>query len=373
MKKFSKALLAILIVFSTFMIAKPVKAEGEGACTVGTNEYAVCGTTTTLKTYLTMKQNATVPNLTVTYTVSAGSAVDGTGGYQSVKAGISKDDVTVSNAVFSTADTANSATANEAGITNRIAVKKDISVDFTKVKFTSPGIYRYIITQTAVASPFELVGESTTTVDVIIVNDENGKLKVEGYLAYDGTFTKGAHETANANDKDDKFVIYYHTVSLEVTKKVEGNQADRGKNWNFTVQLSNLGNGTTILRNENSDVTPVSGYKADEDGKLTLEFVIKHGQKLILNSIPSGAKVTVTETEANQDGYTTTYKVSENGAHTGNSASDVTLSAENGTEIEVINTKAGNVPTGIMTAILPGSILVAASVLYFAVRKNEEE
>ena len=372
MKKFSKALLAILIVFSTFMIAKPVKAEGEGACTVGTNEYAVCGTTTTLKTYLTMKQNATVPNLTVAYTVSAGSAVDGTGGYQSVKTGISINDVTVSNAVFSTADTANSATANEAGITNRIAVKKDISVDFTKVKFTSPGIYRYIITQTAVESPFELVGESTTTVDVIIVNDENGKLKVEGYLAYDGTFTKGAHETANANDKDDKFVIYYHTVSLEVIKKVEGNQGDRNKTWNFTVSFSGLGNSTTICRNGNSDIN-LQSYTADADGNLSQSFEIKHGQKLILNSIPSGAKVTVTETEAGLDGYTTTYKVSENGAHTGNSASNVTLSAENGTEIEVINTKAGNVPTGIMTAILPGSVLVAASVLYFAVRKNEEE
>ena len=79
---------------------------------------------------------------------------------------------------------------------------------------------------------------------------------------------------------------------LMVTKTVAGNAGDTSKAFNFTVTLGDTGiNGTF-------------GEMTFTDGAAT--FVLKHGESKTATALPAGVTYTVTEAEANQDGYTTT-------------------------------------------------------------------
>lgn len=82
--------------------------------------------------------------------------------------------------------------------------------------------------------------------------------------------------------------------SLTITKEVTGTNGDRNKEFNFTITLDNKNiNGTY------SNVVFKDGV-----AKVTL----KHGEKVTITRLPSDVGYTVTEDEANKDGYTTSSK-----------------------------------------------------------------
>ena len=80
--------------------------------------------------------------------------------------------------------------------------------------------------------------------------------------------------------------------NLSVAKTVAGNNGDTSKAFNFTVTLGDTGiNGTF-------------GEMTFADGVAT--FVLKHGESKTAVGLPAGITYTVTESEADKDGYTTT-------------------------------------------------------------------
>ena len=80
--------------------------------------------------------------------------------------------------------------------------------------------------------------------------------------------------------------------NLSVAKTVAGNNGDTSKAFNFTVTLGDTGiNGTF-------------GDMTFADGVAT--FVLKHGESKTAVDLPAGITYTVTEAEADKDGYTTT-------------------------------------------------------------------
>ena len=80
--------------------------------------------------------------------------------------------------------------------------------------------------------------------------------------------------------------------NLSVAKTVAGNNGDTSKAFNFTVTLGDTGiNGTF-------------GEMTFADGVAT--FVLKHGESKTASGLPAGITYTVTEAEADKDGYTTT-------------------------------------------------------------------
>lgn len=79
---------------------------------------------------------------------------------------------------------------------------------------------------------------------------------------------------------------------LTVSKTVTGNKGDTMKEFHFTVTLGDTGiNGTF-------------GEMTFADGVAT--FVLKHGESKTAVGLPAGITYTVTEAEADKDGYTTT-------------------------------------------------------------------
>ena len=79
---------------------------------------------------------------------------------------------------------------------------------------------------------------------------------------------------------------------LSVAKTVAGNNGDTSKAFNFTVTLGDTGiNGTF------GEMTFANGVAT---------FVLKHGESKTAVDLPAGITYTVTEAEADKDGYTTT-------------------------------------------------------------------
>lgn len=80
--------------------------------------------------------------------------------------------------------------------------------------------------------------------------------------------------------------------SLTVSKTVTGNKGDTMKEFHFTVTLGDTGVSGTF-----GDMTFTSGEAT---------FTLKHSESKTASALPAGITYTVTEAEADKDGYTTT-------------------------------------------------------------------
>lgn len=79
---------------------------------------------------------------------------------------------------------------------------------------------------------------------------------------------------------------------LAVQKTVAGNAGETDKEWNFTVML-----GDTSISGTYGDMSFTGGMAT---------FTLKHGDRKTARGLPAGISYTVTEAEANKDGYVTT-------------------------------------------------------------------
>ena len=82
------------------------------------------------------------------------------------------------------------------------------------------------------------------------------------------------------------------TGNLTVSKTVTGTAGETDRAFNFTVELSDNG------------VNGVYGEMEFKNGEA--KFSLKHGESKTAQGLPAGLKYSVTETEADQDGYSTT-------------------------------------------------------------------
>lgn len=104
--------------------------------------------------------------------------------------------------------------------------------------------------------------------------------------------------------------------SLMIGKKVEGENGDKKKLFTFIIQL-NREDGTPLTGTYHYEGSIKEGYEQEsqkpQGGVLTFaagkaEIQLSHGQQITIQGIPFGTIYKVTEKEANQDGYVTTYE-----------------------------------------------------------------
>lgn len=98
--------------------------------------------------------------------------------------------------------------------------------------------------------------------------------------------------------------------SLTVSKAVTGTAGETDRDFNFTVTLSD------------KSVNTVFGSFTFTDG--VANFTLRHGESKNAVGLPAGVTYTVTETEANTDGYTTT-SVNASGSIVGNQVTNVSF------------------------------------------------
>lgn len=406
--------LAATLLLLVSLLAMPVSAANTPAT----------GTTTTFNKYLVFDKNANVPNVTFTFTIEAGAAVDastengnraiysGTDAARTTGLPVLKVDSTGKNqsatVTFAPTDTAG-AKEGKPGDNSAADYKhatKSITVDFSRVTYNTPGIYRYKITETASTAPGITDDDQLVrTLDVYVkYSDETAQtLTVDNYVLYEGIpttddqFAQAGHAGQAATDtKSDGYVNEYTTYDLTLAKTVTGNQGDRDKFFKFTVTISNAVPGTVYdvtipttdaptqndleqgdsIDNVNLDKLTVGSAQAPETtGSVTATYYIKHNQSIVIQGLTSDTAYTITETDYSTDGYTTTYAIDSGSAVTSNAtpSENNTMNSSDHT-VTFTNTKNGTVPTGILLETAPylilGAVVVAGLVVLFATRRR---
>ena len=300
---------------------------------------------------------------------------------------------------------------------NEKYAKKKLTLDFSTVQFTEPGVYRYLITETGtnqgIANDTGVTGADNTyrTLDVYVQDyadyyanlsvttgytvPSGKELFIAGYVLYEGKHDAAPSATAtSAAPKSTSYTNAYSSYDLTFSKEVTGNQGSKDKYFAFTVQISGAvagtvyevsyaddGNANTtdgdadtaISANPNaattcitSDVTQPATLLAGADGTVSQVFYLQHGQKIAIRGLAEGTQYTITE---EPEDYTPSAAISgdtKTGDATGD-GSDITLTGnamsddfiQKDTVIDFTNNRQGVIPTGVLST-LAGSLCIAA-------------
>lgn len=200
----------------------------------------------------------------------------------------------------------------------------------------------YTITEIAAPTGYDMPSTTTHTLHVAYQKGEDGKYTLVATL--DGksdniTVANGSVVVTVANARKN--------VTLTIQKNLTGAQADTTKIWTVSVTSPNGTKQTKTIK----DTTADGNADTTEGSFATFNF--KYGDT-----------VTVTEDKANQDGYTTTYKVGNGDSQDYSNGAQVVLNGD--TTIVFTNTKTDTVITGIKSASVPG-VLTAVAVAAFTI------
>ena len=335
----------------------------------------VNGSTTTFNKYLVMDADANVPNVTFRFTVTAGTAQVASGGSPAIYAGVDADSIAVSDASFTTSDSTTPGTPSNTEDSTQKYATKSVTVNLQGVTFNKPGIYRYVIAETATSQDgITNDTNATRTLDVYVTNkdDTSNELEVKGYAL---------HPSDDSSEKADGFTNTYTTHNLILKKLVEGNQGDRNKYFKFTVSITNAVEGTVYnvdLTNADSnpnvnDGTTNSNQLVATDGTVTATYYLKDDQSITIKGLTGGTHYTITEESYSSDGYTTTNTVDGTASSQGGTTDDKTM-GNSSHEVVFTNHKEGIVPTGILIEtgpyILMGAVVIIGLVALLATSRR---
>jgi len=413
--KTKAAVLSAAVIAATTLSAVPAFA--------GTTYTPVAGTSCTFDKYLIMEAGASVPNATFSYTIAPGSAIsvdtsDNT--VMQVNAGVGTP--TASSTTFSPSDTTYTSVQEgdlDVARTDRENVKFETAksekyavqtstIDFSHVQFTEPGIYRYIVTETAATAAETAAGivhddDVDRVLDVYVTDDGTGALQVSGYVMHKNVgdvvintsmgSADVATQAAALADKDDGFSNEVSKTDLAIKKEVTGNQASRDKYFAITVEITGETAGNVLqvsLADDNDENTAIDG-NADStsgtndatiaanagqtnptsltvgpNGTVTQTFYLQHGQNIVIRGISPSAGYTVTE---NAEDYK-----SNPHAVTG-WTDDLSKAAIGETDIKTSfqNERNGIIPTGVVVAVGAGIALAGGGVTGIVLTKKRRD
>lgn len=312
--------------------------------------------------YLILKNDANVPNVTFGFTISYGEAQNATATSPRIEAGIGSP--VISSAVFTPSDTPIPTAVQ--GITlgqNEQYVKKTVSIDFSNVAFTAPGIYRYIVTESA-SSVNGITNDANARriLDVYVIYDTSASsttsLKIAGSVMYKET-------ESSTLEKSRMFVNTYSTNNVTLKKEVTGNQGDRNKDFTFTVTIQgNPGNVYSVLQGSNTvDLT------VNQNGIASGTFSLKHDGSIVIQGLATRDTFAIEENDYSKESYNTSYKL--NGATTATTGCSLsaTTMGDSAQSVVFINNREGAVPTGILMEFEPylilGAVVMASFLLLY--------
>lgn len=325
--RFSKLLAIPVLIAGIGIQPSTIMAENPG------HTYsAVHATSTTFKEFVVFEEHASVPSVTMSFSIEAGTAIPYTANTMAVYAGLNPELITINPVSFSNADTSSGVAVTETVCPkyddldgqsalenletkllrhnyNNKYVEKTVTVNMANVTFSEPGIYRYIIHQSINNNflyPDINVGTNTRYLDVYVTDDENGHLAVSSYVFRETAETvtagtdKGSADVAEAGDPvDDKsngFTNWHATAPVEFKEITTGNQGSKDKYFHFVVtyddlqpeytygidignaQATTIANPATIEANTNKQ--NVAEITTDANGHKVQDFYLKNSQSI---------------------------------------------------------------------------------------------
>ena len=284
---------------------------------------------------------------------------------------------------------------------------KTATLDFSKVQFTEPGVYRYILTESGVNQGITNDADLTRVVDVY-VNDattaEGKSLTIAGYVLHssvDDEPNVAAGEDfgstgAYVATKSQGFTNTYDTSDLTLRKQVTGNQASRDKYFEFTLNIDKAQPNTKYdVMIDDADATSktnaatieanagkanVTSITTDDQGKATQKFYLQHNQQVTVEGLAKDTTYALTE---NTEDYKSTANTTD--APVVDTKADTEAAPVNGTIASAdlttgfLNTRDGVIPTGVIMAIAPFAAVTllggagAATMVMKSKKKEEDE
>lgn len=399
-------------IFVTAVTTAMVAAMAVPAFAEGTSYTGVNGSSVNIQKYLIMDEQAQVPNKTFSYTIAPGEAVSSTGtdAQLEVYAGSDSSKVsgtpTIGTAVFTqgqtTYDTAQALVSTGIQIQNGANdpvtledgekyAKSNVAVDFSGVTFNEPGIYRYIITESASGdSAITDDDDASRTMDVYVI-DDSGSLAVEGYVLHNNEAVVSRDgESLTADEKAYGYTNTYDTADLTITQNVAGNQASRDEYFKHTVTIANAGAGnvfdvdlshadaTTKTNGINTEAhTNEASITTDDSGAATYEVWLQNGQSIVIQGLGKGATYQISQdmTAMQNEGYSAEITNSDDEATVDSAGftTSGTIGTDDGT-VEFTNSRSGVLPTGIAVTAGSGIALLmaaAAVITFFAIKRKK--
>ena len=326
----------------------------------------VSGGTTTFNKYLVMDADANVPNVTFGFAIKAGAAQEASGGSPAIYAGVTPNLIAVSDASFTTSDSTTPGTPSNTEDSTQKYATKSVTVNLQGVTFNKPGIYRYVITETATSQDGITNDTNTTrTLDVHVAYAAGSETELE-------VTSCALHPSDDSSKKADGFTNTYATHNLTLGKQVEGNQGDRNKYFKFTVSITNAVAGTKYdVACPSADNDSRNGDKltVGDDGTVTATYYLKDDQSITIKGLTGGTHYAITEESYSSDGYTTANTVDGTASLQGDTTGEKTMD-DSFNEVVFTNHKEGIVPTGILIEtgpyILMGAVVVIGLVALLA-------
>lgn len=232
-----------------------------------------------------------------------------------------------------------------------------------KETFKQPGIYHYVLKETAGAYDGITYDSTEKHIYVYVVNEDTD-LIVDAVTVADGK--DGTEQAFGTEGKSGnlKFTNIYgdenkpdedNIHDFIIKKTVTGNQGDKNKDFSFTVTIDGDDTDKTedgkemykaVKTLQNGNTEPMNITDAEAKG-----FTLKDGETLHIYGLSKNDAYEVAEAKYTEDGYTTTVK---NGNAKG------ALDAD-GVVVEFINDKNVGPATGVAMTFAPYVLLVAAA------------
>ena len=326
-----------------------------------------------------------------------------------------------STVTFSNSDTTTTTAFDGDGV----EVKKTISATVDLSKFTTPGIYRYSITESVATADLTKAGISRDTdnynskryIDVYIGNADSGEgFKVLGYVCFISDGADKIIDGANASNdqiiaKSQGFVNTYdtnsstpgttaekghadtyYTYNVTVTKNIEGTLADKTHKFPFEINETGVTGQpfsvTTTADAGDLSLSDAGAASGSKEAKIGTAFTanLTDDKEVKLIGLPANTKISkVEETNDTLDVYSTDIKIDGTTDREATSVAadgkiDITgakavsaygscddvEAAQSVTAFLITNTLSEVSPTGLMFRYGPYIILLGAGLLLLA-------
>ncbi len=289
---------------------------------------------------VTTDGNTHAPNTAFSFTITEGGASTFEGAV--VSAGVAGGLIL---------DTANDFSfAPEADTSASYTKTGKIKVDATK--FTEPGVYHYLVTETQGNYNGITYDVTPRHVYVYVVNGTDGYEVQAVKVVKDGEKDK-ADNLKIVNSYGDGTTPDDDVHDFIIKKTVTGNQGNKNKPFDFTVTIDGDDTDKAGKEKYKAVKTPKTGdpiimHITDEEAAT---FTLMDGETLHIYGLSENDEYTVTEADYSTEGYTTSVK---------DKNAKGKLEAD-GVEVEFINDKNVGPATGVAMTFAPYVLLVAAA------------
>ncbi len=256
---------------------------------------------------------------------------------------------------------------------------KNFGISVPDSIYSIPGVYSYTVKEKNGGYKGITYDTNTYYMYVSVINDGNGGVKVDSIVLATEEGTKIADITNDYGKNNDT------THDLTITKAITGNAGELTKNFTFVITVTpDEANEQFEVYDETGGTSTLLETLGGDDYTVTYSNMT-NASKLHIYGLTEGDKITVQESEAGANGYTTTYNITSTGninttlsgtLESANDLATVYADADNAV-ITVTNHRDNVTPTGVAMDVAPYALMLAlaggAAVTFFRKRENFED